>query len=699
MRDYEGGVAKGKLFLERNPEAAEVRAWYVMNMARNRTADQAVEVAEAMLAAEPDNPWSLFALAGALRWQGEREEEALELSAKAYQAMPDRLDFALLRADVLRSQDGNEAAIQFIDSLAPEMQQHPQMLVRKAVVLHYAWDELEDDAKEATPDEGYALFEEARALDSLNVEAFYMPAAYHFTAGRREEALALVQRAAALTPSPEVHQWYWRIVRADVEASREAKVAAIEADIDMMCAKFDEAPGTLQAIAAIYGELKLTEKQLQFEDRVLADYPNSVAAEWVLVNRYRAVRREIYEEEQAGGERDSVKVAKLRAMLVAFIERPHHSRDRLLGDAYRELFRLAKDEPDVDGDFLYTLVDGMVQYEGINVHIAYGDGARALADHETHLDDAERIAKEGIVEAEKKIRDQNDRGVYETEEDFEKSLGWYTGNLYDALGWVYFRGGRLDEAAKELLHSHELLAENQTNVHHLGQYHELLAEQASAAGDDSLAQRQLDDAEGFYIKGVMVHRFGENPNEEALRALYVKQHGSEDGYEAYLASAADIDRNNRRDEVLAEMIAEPDTVVPFSLKTLDSAPVAYDELKGKVVVVNFWGVWCGPCVIEMPEVQKLNDKYVDDPDVAILTIDFRDEVDDVREWMARREYTFPVLLDDGYVGKVGVRGFPTTWFIARDGRIMFEKSGSSKMLVEEFTWRVEALREMGSAIP
>lgn len=55
-------------------------------------------------------------------------------------------------------------------------------------------------------------------------------------------------------------------------------------------------------------------------------------------------------------------------------------------------------------------------------------------------------------------------------------------------------------------------------------------------------------------------------------------------------------------------------------------------------------------------------------------------------------YEFPVLLDEGYVRENGVEAFPTTWFVGPDGRIHFVKRGWSKKLVEEFTWRIEALR-------
>lgn len=131
----------------------------------------------------------------------------------------------------------------------------------------------------------------------------------------------------------------------------------------------------------------------------------------------------------------------------------------------------------------------------------------------------------------------------------------------------------------------------------------------------------------------------------------------------------------------------------FALNGLGGSSVSSDGLEGKVIVINFWGTWCGPCVAEMPEFQKFHEKYRDDPAVVVLTINNDDDPDEVREWMKKKQYDFAVLLDDGYVDKADVHAFPTTWFVDRQGRIAFSKKGWSEPLTEEFSWRVEALRE------
>ncbi len=194
------------------------------------------------------------------------------------------------------------------------------------------------------------------------------------------------------------------------------------------------------------------------------------------------------------------------------------------------------------------------------------------------------------------------------------------------------------------------------------------------------------------MKGISVQGLGTNPSEAALKAMYERRHGSADGYDKYVGDIRERDRAARREKILAARLAAPARPEAFTLKTLDGRPVSLDSLKGKIVVINFWGIWCGWCVKEMPDLQKLHEKYAADPDVAVLTIDNDDDPSDVPPWMKQRGFTFPVLFDDGYVRKVGVHAFPTTWFLDREGRKVFEKVGWSEKLLEEFGWRVEAIR-------
>jgi hypothetical protein len=99
-------------------------------------------------------------------------------------------------------------------------------------------------------------------------------------------------------------------------------------------------------------------------------------------------------------------------------------------------------------------------------------------------------------------------------------------------------------------------------------------------------------------------------------------------------------------------------------------------------------------VKELPELQLFWEKYRDHEDVVVLTVSVHDDTqEEVREWMAERDYTYQVLWDAGYNDETDLRGYPTTWFIDPQGNIQFSVLGTTLRLLDEFSWMVEAMLE------
>lgn len=685
-RYWPAGVRLGETWTERAPDTHELRAWYVHHLARNQQQEDAIAEADAMVEEAPDSPWSHFALAGALNDSEDRGEEALEASELGLRTAPAdaRSDFLWIRAEVLREQEGQEAAIAFVDSL-PESERTPHLLVRKAVALHF----LANERREENPAEAdsldrraFQVFEGVRERDPDHVEAHFLAGSYHYTTKDLDRALPLLQRSAELTPAPRVHQYYWRAIRSQPDLSAEEKNSQIEADIASLLERQEEpGPAVLRTVGSAYDEMGREEEAERYEDRVLEEYPGSVSAEWVLVYRYRDMRREISELAQQGEEPDSALERRYREALVSFIQRTPHQRETLLGDACRNYFYILTEmeEPDVSDERFREIVRCMADHEGINTHTVFGRGSMELAEHTEYYREAEELAREGMEKAKEEIDRRREMGAFDSEGDYQRNLDWYTGIMVDALGWIYFQEGRIEEAKSELLRAHEMDPDNRTNLFHLGRLYE--------------EQDSLDRAEDYYMDGAMVQGMGENPSDAALKALYEERNGGLEGWEDYRENLAEIDAQRRKTEVLAERLDDPEPMTDFRLATLSGDTLSANRVDGKVVVINFWGVWCGPCVAEMPDIQEFYEQIRDDPDVVLLTINNDTDPNTVREWMDERDYDFPVLLDDGYVMEVGVQAFPTTWFVAPDGEIEFSKRGWSEELVQEFTWRVEAIQQ------
>jgi len=120
-----------------------------------------------------------------------------------------------------------------------------------------------------------------------------------------------------------------------------------------------------------------------------------------------------------------------------------------------------------------------------------------------------------------------------------------------------------------------------------------------------------------------------------------------------------------------------DAVAPdFTLRGADGRNVRLDELRGQVVLVNFWATWCGPCREEMPRLETLYEKYRKSGFV-LLGVNVDDDPHAALATASKLNVSFPVLLDtDKKVSKLyGLETMPSTVVIDRDGKMRFLHRG------------------------
>lgn len=118
----------------------------------------------------------------------------------------------------------------------------------------------------------------------------------------------------------------------------------------------------------------------------------------------------------------------------------------------------------------------------------------------------------------------------------------------------------------------------------------------------------------------------------------------------------------------------------FELKSLTGEKKHLADYQGKVVVLNFWATWCGPCKDEMPFFQEIYERY--GSEIAVLAVNNQETVDKVSPFVEELGLTYEILMDnDGSVAtQYQVIGFPTTYFIDPNGIIKFLHVG---VLTEE----------------
>lgn len=117
----------------------------------------------------------------------------------------------------------------------------------------------------------------------------------------------------------------------------------------------------------------------------------------------------------------------------------------------------------------------------------------------------------------------------------------------------------------------------------------------------------------------------------------------------------------------------------FELTTTDGRKIKLSDLKGKVVLLDFWATWCSPCVESIPILKNLYDKYEDQGfEILYISADSPAEIYKVRPFSQKYEIDFPVLLAEGVQHLYQAKSFPTTIIIDKKGKIKLREVGFNR---------------------
>lgn len=131
----------------------------------------------------------------------------------------------------------------------------------------------------------------------------------------------------------------------------------------------------------------------------------------------------------------------------------------------------------------------------------------------------------------------------------------------------------------------------------------------------------------------------------------------------------------------------------FSVKDMDGQVVPFDTYKGKVVFLNLWATWCGPCRKEMPGIQKLYDKTKSE-DVVFVMLSRDDDREEakVKNYIKRNNFSFPVAMLSGNItSQLNVPSIPTTFIINKEGKIVHHIVGSTNYNTEKYRKMLQEL--------
>lgn len=684
------GADIGAALTRKFPGNARLYAWYLVNLASTAHQKKAYELAERLDPASR-NPWTIvahaFALAKAPQRVADARARANQLARRAVALAPRDTDVAVLAAQTVyaAAMFGRGGALAFIDSLVQRLGNPVELRLVRATTR---WSQMYDDPKPDTVirNEAFAVYEAVRREIPSNFNAVW------FLAGKLDDSqakkeLSLLTEAVARSPrSAPVRSSYWASIKGQKDLADSVKEARLARDRQAYLALTDSAPWALSVVATSMRGRKPDPALPVIEARLLAKAPRTAWAERVLEARAMIWSDSLQASRDAGREmRPDSNVAKrrYREELEALLSRDWHASDDVTGFHATMLFYSVLADSTYPADKLVRVSRQLAE----NVepsNFALTSVTLALADRKLDLPFAERLL-DGLARRQEQYILSMPPGAFSSVGERADQVDAAKARVSDALAWIRVAQTRYTEADSLFGKALELTKKNATIYYHLGQLR--------------TRQGRPQDAELVYAQGMTVAHRGTNPNKAALQSLYATNHGSMDGWAEYLSDLETRERNSRRERILADRPKSVELVPPFTLPDVNGASVSRDAINGKLAIVHFWGTWCGPCVGEMPELQQFHDKYKGDSSVVLITISNDKNLSELKDWLATRRYTIPTLFDDRYTETSQISAWPTTWFVDRDGRIQYVAVGNTGALVEEWSWRVEALRTGAAASP
>lgn len=177
--------------------------------------------------------------------------------------------------------------------------------------------------------------------------------------------------------------------------------------------------------------------------------------------------------------------------------------------------------------------------------------------------------------------------------------------------------------------------------------------------------------DAIYLDGIALASMSED---EAAKAQFEK----------YMKASRPDDPQRQRS---ARYIARPELVrakmaPPFSVTTVDGRKISMDDLQGKVVLLDFWATWCGPCREALPHIQQVAKKFKDEP-LVILSVSLDSNEPAWKEFIEKHEMSWPQYRDGGFTGPIskmfGVTAIPHTFTVDADGVLQEEHIGDASI--------------------
>ena len=293
-----------------------------------------------------------------------------------------------------------------------------------------------------------------------------------------------------------------------------------------------------------------------------------------------------------------------------------------------------------------------------------------------------KIAEEGVNQAQANIDNPSrPRPHNETEKEWEKSRKYYLAMNQYVYGTLLHDNDSNDKALKVI--EDAVANTGDENIQELNDlYGKLLVEQGKNEKAMAVISRNIKEGKGSPAL------------KESLKQAYTNVKGTDKGFEDYLSefeAAADADM---LEHLKNEVLNEP--APGFTLTDLKGKEVSLSDYKGKVVIIDFWATWCGPCKQSFPAMKEAVEKYSNEAEFLFVNTWERvdNKMENAKKFIENTKYPFHVLVDqeNKVITQYKVEGIPCKFIVGPDGTLKFKSvgyNGNPDELVKEIGMMIE----------